>query len=491
MKPGRNDPCPYGSGKKYKQCCLKTKQAQPKDEFLWRRIRRAIEGSPEKLLKFADSHFGREALLEAWDKFLPPWDDGHDEPFDPGTPHMPIFMPWFFYDWLPDPDDTSVKPEALDGRTLGQAYLDKKGKRLDPLYACYVEQCCAAPFSFYDVISVQPGEGFVLRDIFTGEETDVTEHSGSRQTQVGNIMFAKLVKIDQLAMLEACAPVMFPPIEKSAILDLRKKIHKRKLPLTAELLKEYTYDMLDIYHDIADRLLNPRMPELRNTDGDPLVFNKLIYNLDCFPREALDVLKQLNLTEDDESILTDAELDATGELHKIEFAWQKSGNKKHKDWDNTILGHLRIEGATLTAEVNSENRAQQFKTLMEKLLPGKARYKTIVIESPQAMLAHSEKEGDSAQAKQRQKEQDELNSRPEVQAQIAEYMRQHYRDWPSKKLPALKGKTPLQAVKIKDGKEMVEALLMEFEQRGKHSNPPLDPTIIAELREKLGLSNLG
>lgn len=493
MKPGRNDPCPCGSGKKYKQCCLKTEQAQPDDEFhegdfLWRRIRRAIEGSPEKLLNFSGSHFGQAALLEAWDEFLPPWDDGHDEPFDPGTPHMPIFMPWFFYDWLPDPDDTSVKHDALDGRTLGQAYLNKKGKHLDPLYARYCEQCCVAPFSFYDVLSVRPGDGFVLRDIFTGEEVDVIEHAGSNHTQVGEIMFAKLVKIDQVAMMEASAPVMFPPIEKSATLDLRKKIHKRKLPLTAALLKEYTYDMLDIYHDIADRLLNPRLPQLRNTDGDPLVFNKLIYNLDCSPREALDVLKQLNLTEDDESILTGAEFDTTGELHKIEFAWQKPGNKKHKDWNNTILGHLRIEGASLTAEVNSENRAQQFKALMEKLLPGKARYKTTVIESPQAMLARSEKEGDSAQAKQRQKEQDELNSLPEVQAQMAEYMRQHYRDWPNQKIPVLKNKTPLQAVKTKDGKEMVEALLTEFEQRGKHSKPPLDPEIIVELRKRLGLS---
>lgn len=26
MKVGRNDPCPCGSGKKHKQCCLKSKQ---------------------------------------------------------------------------------------------------------------------------------------------------------------------------------------------------------------------------------------------------------------------------------------------------------------------------------------------------------------------------------------------------------------------------------------------------------------------------------
>ena len=488
MKPSRNDPCPCGSGKKYKQCCLKTEQSQPEDDFLWRRIRRAIEGSPPQLLSFGSSHFGPEALLEAWDEFMPPWDEGHVEPFTSDTPHMTIFMPWFFYDWLPAPLETSVKREALDGRTLARAYLDKKGKQLDPLRVRYMEQCCVAPFSFYDVLTVRPGVGFVLRDIMTGEETSVTEQSGSHHTQVGDIMFAKLVSIDQVTLLEACAPVMFPPIEKSAILDLRKKIHERKLPLTPELLKDYDFEMLEIYHDITHRLLNPAIPQLQNTDGDPMLLHKLIYDLKCSPREALDSLKQLNITENDESILTGAEYEPSGELSKIEFTWEKPGNKKHKDWNNTILGHLHIEVTKLTAEVNSENRAQKFKALMEKLLPGKARYKTTVIKSPQAMLARAEKEGESARAKQHQKEQDELNNHPEVQVQIADYMRQHYRDWPSQKLPILNGKTALQAIKTKDGKEMVEALLMDIERRGKHTTPPLDHAIIAELRERLGLA---
>ncbi len=484
MKPGRNDPCPCGSGKKYKQCCLKREQVQPEDDFLWRRIRRAIEESPAQLLEFANNHFGSEALLEAWAAFMP-WED---EPFAPDTPHMPIFMPWFFYDWMPAPLETSVKHEALDGRTLARAYLDKKGRYLDPLRVRYMEQCCITPFSFYDVLSVHPGEGFVLRDIMTGEESSVTEHAGSHHTQAGDIMFAKLAKIDQVTMLEACAPVVFPPIEKAAILDLRKKIQSRKLPLTPELLKDYDFEMLDIYHDITDRLLNPAMPQLQNTDGDPLVFNKLIYGLECSPREAFNSLRQLNLTEDDESILTGAEFDPSGELRKIEFSWEKRGNKKHKEWNNTILGHIMIEGNGLTAEVNSENRAQKFKTLMDKLLPGKAHYRTTVIQSPQAMLARAEGESETARSRQIREQQEELNSRPEVQAQLAEYMRKHYRDWPSQKIPALKGKTPLQAIKTKDGKEMVEALLMEFERRGKHTIPPLDPAIISELRERLGLA---
>ena len=488
MKPGRNDPCPCGSGKKYKQCCLKAEQAQPEDEFLWRRIRRAIEGSPMRMLEFGSGHFGREALQEAWDDFMPYWKDDEEEPFTMDTPHMPVFMPWFFYEWLPDPDDTAVKREALDGRTVGRTYLDKKGRQLDPLLARYIEQCCANPFSFYDILSVRPGVGFTARDIFTGEELEVTEHSGSRQSLAGDILFGKLVTIDSVTMLEACAPFMFPPMEKSAALELRKQMERRNKTITPEVLREYRYEMLDIYHDIIDRLLNPPMPQLQNTDGEPLVLNKLIYDLECTPQEAFDALKHLNLIEDDESILTGAAFDSSGNLREIEFAWQKAGNEKHQDWNNTILGHLRIAGATLAAEVNSENRAQQFKTLMKELLPGKARYKTTVIQSPQAMLKRMKEEGETAQSRQHQKEHDELNNQPEVQALIAEHLRQHFSTWPEISLPALGGKTPLQAVNTRDGREMVEALLLDFKRRSLDSNMPLPSDLIAELRERLGLA---
>lgn len=66
-------------------------------------------------------------------------------------------------------------------------------------------------------------------------------------------------------------------------------------------------------------------------------------------------------------------------------------------------------------------------------------------------------------------------------------MRQYYRDWLNLKIPALNNKTPMQAVKTRDGREMVDALLLDFERRGQNSNQPLDPALIAELRERLGL----
>lgn len=54
-------------------------------------------------------------------------------------------------------------------------------------------------------------------------------------------------------------------------------------------------------------------------------------------------------------------------------------------------------------------------------------------------------------------------------------------------IPALTGKTPRQAVKSRDGREMVEALILDLEQRA-GQQPGLDQEILSELRATLGLS---
>ena len=483
MKPGRNDPCPCGSGKKYKHCCLQVQETSQTEDFLWHQIHHVIKGLPEKLLKFSVKHFEPEALLEAWGDFTL-WSE---EEFDLHTPHMRLFMPWFFYNW--HPEFSGIDENTQDERTTAQAFLDKYGKQLEPLLKRYIEQCCVTPFSFYDIVTVRPGDGFVLRDILTDAECYVTEHSGSMHAQAGQIVFGKLVKVDHVAILEASAPIFFPPIEKFAILELREEIYEIEDPPSQELLRDFDfeYEMLEIYHEIYDRLCNPSIPELCNTDDDPMVFQKLIYDIPS-PQTALAALKQLCINSTEDELLEDAGFDADGELYSIEFPWLKRGNSKQESWDNTVLGHIKIKGHQLTVEVNSEERARKFQQLIKEIHP-EARYRTSVIESPQAMLARAkdEDEDESFQARQRREELEELNNRPEVQEKIMEFMREHYRKWPQEKLSILGGKTPLQAIKTRDGREMVEALVRDFELTSLDSNPPIDPSIFAELRERLGL----
>ena len=60
MKIGRNEPCPCGSGKKYKKCCLNKKK--PPENLLWHRLGDAYDKLQNQLLDYARKTFGELAL---------------------------------------------------------------------------------------------------------------------------------------------------------------------------------------------------------------------------------------------------------------------------------------------------------------------------------------------------------------------------------------------------------------------------------------------
>jgi hypothetical protein len=54
-------------------------------------------------------------------------------------------------------------------------------------------------------------------------------------------------------------------------------------------------------------------------------------------------------------------------------------------------------------------------------------------------------------------------------------------------IPALNGKTPRQATRTRDGRELLEALLLDFERRA-GTAPGMDEEVTRELRSTLGLA---
>jgi len=506
MKQGRNDPCPCGSGKKYKHCCLVKDSTPDSAEFLWHKLKQLNQGLIGRLLDTAIESFGKEAIYEAWDEFML-WDEAAPG-FDPESPHVQVFWPWFYHHWRPDPDDTAVKPGAPNtnracaqahhgsppsptGRgnegegmelTVTQAYLRNNYARLDPLARRYLLACHDAPFSFHEVIACEPGRGFLLRDILSGEERHVIEHRGSESAKPGDILFAQMVVLDELAQIEGCAPLMIPPIHKAPILTLRKKIASAGAPVTRDFLKQYDLEMFGVYHELIEPLLNPPIPKITNTDGDPMLFHRLMYDIDS-PAAVFGALKGLASGATDRDLLAEAGYDKQNVLRRVEFSWTRPGNKINKGLSDTVLGNIRIDGHTLTVEVNSEKRAKKFVSLAKKLLGNRARYRTTVIESPEAMLRHGAPELSAAERAQ----QEALDSDPEVQAQLAQYLEAHYENWIDEKIPALGNKTPRQAVKTKDGREMVEALLTQFERDMHEQKMPGSEAVIERLRQHLKL----
>lgn len=485
MKPGRNEPCPCGSGRKYKHCCMLIVHV-PDDapvDLVWRRLRVLLEGYAPEMLRFIELTYGEEAFEEAWDEFV----CFDDVECDPQSRVFQLFLSWFFHCWSPDADETGIADTSLHKRRPTELYLERRGRRLDPLLRRYLESLLSAPLSFFEVLSCDPGRSMGLRDIMTGEEHEVAERQATKDLQRGDILFAQLAKMERLTMLEAIGGFVIAPGEKRPIVELRAQLASVQTPVTAEVLREYGSELRELFFEIEERAFDPQRPRLQNTDGEPLSLRKLVFDLRVKPQVAFDALKHLALDETGEELLADAQRDADGELRRVEFSWKKRGNAIHAAWETTVMGRIEIDGARLAAEVNSEARADAIAKEIESALGDRAQFRATQVQSMEKLLDAPGASG-AARAAARE-EHERLAALPEVRAKLGEMMAAHFEHWIDQPLPALDGRTPRDAVKTADGREIVESLVIQAERSGRAMNPPTDEAVFRRLRERLGLSS--
>jgi hypothetical protein len=486
-KTGRNDPCPCGSGKKYKSCCLSAaaQSVESPSELTWRRVRRALDEfeMAATLLGFVNETYGPATVPEAWEEFLV-WPDGDLPHLTQDSPHIGLFMSWLFHAWAPDPHQTLVYEEALHDRVPTQAFLELHRKRLDPLIRRYLEACLGTPFSFHEILRCEPGQGFTAQDVFTGQEWEVRERGASQTLQPHDIIFGQLVPIDGIVMLESCSPFGLTPACKLPILDMRDVIRKRARRIKTNHLRDYDIELRQLYLSLTNRFLQPSLPELQNTDGEPLAPQRVLFEIDS-PEGAFEALKHLARWESKADLASAIERDRAGNMRRAEIPWLKKRNARQKSPKNTVLGFIRIEGKHLTCEVNSVKRARKVRTLIESALGEHARYRATEIQSIERLLG--EAQSGASNASPVADEDAALMARPEVQEHLKAMFAAHYEDWEKEKLPALGNQTPLEAVQTPGGRERVEALLVEIERRSAGLPVPPERATFHRLRQRLGL----
>jgi len=478
MKPGRNDPCPCGSGKKYKQCCLAAEQAelQSPEELLWRQLRRELDGFQMQLHRFINEHYGPDALDDAWWAFHL-WTEEEDF-FDADSPLIEPFVTWMAYEWQPDDDDAcEVLDPTLADVEPARAWLQRKCRSAAPLLREYVEACLAKPFSFYDVLEIRAGRGLVLEDVLTGSRHEVLDKSASQSLGVGDLIYARLAPLRGLVLLEAVWPFVLPPIARNAVVAQRQRMQHLTPELDDHALFDWSDELREICLDLFAQGRSRALPQMQTTDGEDIEFHKLVYDIDS-AQIAFDALKHLSSISEEAELLAEAEWQ-DGRLEKVQFAWTKSGNAMHAEWSNTSLGWIEIAGTRMTVQLQSRERAERFRELAAAALGERGRYRLSEIRDlAQAMAEHQ----------QQAAPKNEPLSSPEIDALIHAQLADHYRRWVDMEIPALAGRTPRDAVSTADGREQVEALLRQFEQDGRRQSPALDPAIIAGLREQLGLA---
>ena len=200
MKIGRNAPCPCGSGKKYKKCCL-NKKVTPPEQLEYKRISKALDTLMPKLIEHACNVFDEIAVSVAMAEFFcwPMEDETPDE--DAINRVEMLFWPWFVFNWeydrLEDEEDLLDGPEE---KTIAELYLGDNPINPQSLEGRLINAANRCPYSFMEIKSVRAGQSVTVKDILTGEETIVQERLGSEGMQPGDIIFGRVVLVGNVGI---------------------------------------------------------------------------------------------------------------------------------------------------------------------------------------------------------------------------------------------------------------------------------------------------
>ena len=481
LKIGRNDPCPCGSGKKYKKCCL-YKAASPVASLGRRKLRRVESELVSALMKHAEKYYGPGAMYEAWGEFTL-WDETPiDVELEPELDTL--FVPWFLFNWIPDNTELD-EDERYPDLQVARHYLEHSSAHIDSYKHQFIAEACSQPFSFFMVTGVAPGKQLTLRDLLLQREVTVQELEASTTLDKGAILYARTITLDDCSVMLGCGMAVIPPSYIDDFIATREEFAAVCPGFGKDYLFENDLQLREMYFEIRDLALNPLPPELQNSDGEPLQLTTLNYDLNCTPIEALTALASLALVESAAELEQTGELDQHGKLVSVEFPWLKKGNEQHESWESTVLGNIIIDGAELSINVNSQERAYTIKRKIERRLGNRAQFRDQEILPVDEMLEEMQNRPPDEKAEAAKQKDKELAALPEAQEMLKGMAEQHWESWLDKPIPALRHETPREAAKTATGRERLEALFWDYEWRATADNA-LEPDI-PRLKKTLGM----
>lgn len=469
---GRNDPCPCGSGKKYKKCHGAITTRNPAGDY--DRLRRLDGETTDSIMRFTKQQFGESIFEQAWNDYH--FDESVRLKID--TPETDSFTWWFLYNWRPD------------GETpLAKMFLEKKRAQVDDRQRRLIESTIDTPYSFFQVTGVIQGEELTMKDILRKQEYKVQERSASTILKPGYIIFARVVEMDGIQFMMGSAPRVIDSRMFAGLLEMRKTLEKEVQlvdgHIPAEALLEYEEELRRAYFDIVEDMDNQTL-QIRNTDGDPLLYHTITYEIPSFEK-AFHVLKDLEQKVNkatDEQILANAETDENGSPMSVDISWLKKTKKGMMD-EATTIATLTINRSTLIVEVNSEKRSKRVQKEIKKRLGDDAVLLRIEVETQEQLMKKVE---ELPPKSDEESEHDRImRESPEARELIKTMMEQHWKNWLDSPIPALNNMTPRQAVNDPEGRELLESLLLEFDSRDLVQDDEYMKVDTAKLRRELGM----
>ncbi len=444
VRPGRNDPCPCGSGKKFKKCHLGAYEANERAAAGVSPLHRLDERLRTTLGLFAAERFGL-----AWRRRRVDFRD----PIESAQ----LALPW------------SVYHQRMGGRPVFEWFLEERGRTLTREERAWLVAQRTVWLSVWEVTEVVAGRSLTLRDLLSGEVRRVQEVSATGSVVVRSCLLARVVEHESQAVLCGAHPRQLPPSHADGVVQRARARLRRRREVPSERLRDEKLGryLIELWEESAfdlERGLGlPR--ELRTTSGDPL-----LVTVDRFAIAAggeREIGARLASMDDVAPPQPDDD-----EPSYVFLAPEGEGGGSGR----TVLGRAWLARGTLHVETLSRERADALRRRVEDACGERIRHRTREHEDP---LSRSPRRKPVRSVPQEAPP-------PEAEQLVLEFKTRHYADWADHPLPALGGETPRAAVRTAKGRAAVDVLLKDMEH-GEQTSPPASRFDFGILRRELGL----
>jgi hypothetical protein len=442
---GRNRPCPCGSGKKYKKCCLAVRDKAGRSGVERATVHDLDERLVNEMARYATRRFGR-AWRRCAEAFVDPEEAGQ------------LFLPW------------SVYEATVKGRPIVEWFLEERGRRLRDEEREWLGAQRRAWLSVWEVTEVEPGRSVTVRDLLTGEERCIQEVSGSQTLVRRDAVLGRVVDQGGLSVFCGTHPRPLPPVEAAEVVRRTRARIRRKGVVPIERLRDQAIGryLITRWEKAVDELdlLRAMPPKLHNTDGEELLLTTDHFTFE--PARRAEIESRLAAIKD-----VSLPLENEPEPH---FTFLRPGNAMHKRWENTVMGTASLSEESLRLETNSVKRADDLRRRVEAACGALLHHRVREHSDPLALLDRRKPVGPRTSTMPSQ----------EAAQMIKAFKEKSYADWIDESIPALGGKTPREAARTSLDREKLDILLKDIENREARL-PEVERFDFSRIRRELGL----
>jgi hypothetical protein len=520
MKPHRNGPCPCGSNKKFKHCCI----ALHNERIRW-------DGLEDSLRNKIDEHWKEFYYHKYIDGAMNLYGDRDIESCEDISKRR-LFFDWFIHDYIiPDKRDTVIR---LFLREYQDRFVDELERNTAMAWSNSV-------FRFFEILDIKRGAGYKARDIFDeGNELFIYDKSSSETVKKYDIQYIRPYPIGNITRIASGVILLSRshlPFIREYVLNSFQQLTKQNLNNSSGKQNSGIANNFDSY--LRNESLSiiryleslTLAPTLTTSQGDIAVLAKSSYTIKNKRR----LISLLNSSKDF------AKLEGKGRVMRYDwveplYEYEKKSNKEKqyqiekdlptlpeshqhlalstilwvpqndevedslttkKGTNNNIneetyipyrvLGNLSISGKNLTIDCLSDTLLENCNKIIQSIAGDYLIYIGDTYKELLCSNTQTENEDDNSDY---QLDDEELESEVPytVKQQIDDYFQNFYENWVTMKIPSLGNLTPVEASKTEKGRDMLKEVLRQIENElARRNEKDVYPFPVEKIKRRLGL----